>query len=288
MDHMPPLYEQKFSRWRRCYVIDIKTDHVIRRMWPRVSSGMTSAPLTLDAFGVIPLAGTRKAPRLQRSEIVATSLASAGMPERPIGMQHALPVEIEAGGQLSDQRLPGESARMTALLSGLAQSRDQAVFAELFRFYAPRLKSYLRRLGSDDLIAEEIVQETMAAVWNKAALFDPTKANASTWIFTIARNLRIDLIRREKRPMIDDTELSDIPDQEQLPDQLLAQAQRAVAIRTAMQSLPADQALIVRLSFFEEQPHSAIAETLGLPLGTVKSRLRLAFNRFRKALGDLS
>ena len=189
---------------------------------------------------------------------------------------------------MADQRLPGESARMTALLSGLAQSRDQAVFAELFRFYAPRLKSYLRRLGSDELVAEEIVQETLAAVWNKAALFDPAKANASTWIFTIARNLRIDMIRRERRPIMDDMELAEIPDQEELPDQALSLTQRAAAIRTAMQSLPADQALIVRLSFFEEQPHSAIAETLGLPLGTVKSRLRLAFNRFRKALGDLS
>jgi RNA polymerase sigma-70 factor (ECF subfamily) len=177
---------------------------------------------------------------------------------------------------------------MTALLSGLAQNRDQAVFAQLFQFYAPRLKSYMRRLGSDEETAEEIVQEAMTAVWNKAAMFDPTKANASTWIFTIARNLRIDLIRRERRPLMDDSTFDDIPDQGDLPDQVLSLTQRAAAIRIALATLPADQAQIIRLSFFEEQPHSAIAERLGLPLGTVKSRLRLAFNRFRKALGDLS
>lgn len=189
---------------------------------------------------------------------------------------------------MTDQRLPGESARMTALLSGLAQTRDQAVFAELFKFYAPRLKSYIRRLGSDEMAAEEIVQEAMATVWNKAALFDAGKANASTWIFTIARNLRIDMIRRERRPTVDDGDLAELPDLGDLPDQVLSLSQRATAIRTAMQTLPTDQALIVRMSFFEEQPHSAIAEALNIPLGTVKSRLRLAFNRFRKVLGDLS
>jgi RNA polymerase sigma-70 factor (ECF subfamily) len=177
---------------------------------------------------------------------------------------------------------------MTALLSGLAQTRDQAVFAELFSFYAPRLKSYIRRLGSDEMAAEEIVQEAMATVWNKAALFDAGKANASTWIFTIARNLRIDMIRRERRPTVDDGDLAELPDLGDLPDQVLSLSQRATAIRTAMQTLPTDQALIVRMSFFEEQPHSAIAEALNIPLGTVKSRLRLAFNRFRKVLGDLS
>lgn len=177
---------------------------------------------------------------------------------------------------------------MTALLSGLAQTRDEIAFAELFRFYAPRLKSYLMRLGSDELTADEIVQEAMAAVWNKAALFDASKANASTWIFTIARNLRIDTIRRERRPMIDDSELEEIADENALPDQALSLTQRAAAIHTALESLPEDQALVVRLSFFEEQPHSVIAARLGLPLGTVKSRLRLAFGRFRKALGDLS
>jgi RNA polymerase sigma-70 factor (ECF subfamily) len=211
------------------------------------------------------------------------------MAATPVSRQHiGSRTGSEAGAQLTDQRLPGESARMTALLSGLAQTRDQAVFAELFKFYAPRLKSYIRRLGSDEMAAEEIVQEAMATVWNKAALFDAGKANASTWIFTIARNLRIDMIRRERRPTVDDGDLAELPDLGDLPDQVLSLSQRATAIRTAMQTLPTDQALIVRMSFFEEQPHSAIAEALNIPLGTVKSRLRLAFNRFRKVLGDLS
>ncbi|MDY0873356.1 sigma-70 family RNA polymerase sigma factor [Dongia rigui] len=179
-----------------------------------------------------------------------------------------------------------ESARMTALLSALKAVRDEAVFAELFRHYAPRLKSYMRKLGAPEDVAEELAQEAMASVWRKAHLFDAEKAGAGTWIFSIARNLRIDAFRRQRRPEVDFDDPALVPDEPEAPDALIDQGRQAVAVRAALAALPQEQARIVRLSFYEDKPHAEIAAELGIPLGTVKSRMRLAFQRFRKALGE--
>lgn len=179
----------------------------------------------------------------------------------------------------------GNAHRMTGLLLRVAAS-DRAAFAELYGHYGPRLRIYMRRLGADTVTAEDLVQEAMALVWNKARLFDPAKANANTWIFTIARNRRIDLIRRERRPELDPDDPNLAAEAPVSPEQAIVNRRNVVAIRTALAKLPADQADIIRMSFFEDRPHRAIADTLGVPLGTVKSRLRLAFQRFRKALGE--
>ena len=172
------------------------------------------------------------------------------------------------------------------LILAIASGRDRAAFAELFRHFAPRVKSYMLRLGAPPEMAEELAQETLLTVWRKAALFDPARAGASTWIFTIARNLRIDALRRERRPLIDLPEVD--PEPEATPDVLFDGAERDSRLRRAMTDLPPDQAEVVRLSFFEDKPHSEIAERLGLPLGTVKSRLRLALLKLRAATGDLA
>lgn len=179
-----------------------------------------------------------------------------------------------------------ESARMTALLSALKAVQDEAVFAELFRHYAPRLKSYMRKLGAAEDMAEELAQEAMASVWRKAHLFDAEKAGAGTWIFSIARNLRIDAFRRQRRPEVDFDDPVLVPDEPMPPDAMIDQDRQAVAVRAALAALPKEQARIVHLSFFEDKPHAEIASELGIPLGTVKSRMRLAFQRFRKALGE--
>jgi RNA polymerase sigma-70 factor (ECF subfamily) len=173
------------------------------------------------------------------------------------------------------------------MIGAIAAHADRAAFAALFGHFAPRVKSYMLRLGAPPLQAEELAQETLLTVWRKAAAFDRTKAAPSTWIFTIARNLRIDAARRERRgePVEDP---SDEPDAEPGPDAVLAAAQSEGRIRQALAKLPPEQADVVRLSFFSDKPHAEIAAQLQLPLGTVKSRLRLAMGRLRDLLGDLA
>lgn len=173
---------------------------------------------------------------------------------------------------------------MTALLATVGAKRDRAAFKVIFVHFAPRVKSYLLRLGASDALADDLAQEAMLTIWRKAELFDPAKASASTWIFTIARNLRIDAIRRERRPEFDPNDPALVPDDEMPPDTRLLRDHDDARVRGALTKLSADQAQVVRMSFFAEKPHSEIAKELGLPLGTVKSRLRLAMAHIKNAL----
>jgi RNA polymerase sigma-70 factor (ECF subfamily) len=181
-----------------------------------------------------------------------------------------------------------DAAQLGVLLRAVAEQQDRAAFRALFVHFAPRLKSYLVRLGSSGALAEDIVQETMLMLWRKAPLFDPSKAAVSTWVFTIARNLRIDAARREHHPELDPNDPALVPDGPDAPDAGLDQAQYDLRLREAMTRLPREQREIVELSFFADKPHAAIASELGLPLGTVKSRLRLAMGRLRISLGRQS
>lgn len=166
----------------------------------------------------------------------------------------------------------------------VAARRDRESFRALFLYFAPRVKSYFLHRGMAAQLADELAQETLLVVWRKAERFDPTRGSASTWIFTIARNLRIDQLRRTGK-LPDDYR----PEEETAasPGDEYCAAERDGRIGQALKGLPADQAEVIRLSFFEEKPHPAIAAELGIPLGTVKSRLRLAMNRLRAALEDL-
>jgi RNA polymerase sigma-70 factor (ECF subfamily) len=178
-----------------------------------------------------------------------------------------------------------EQTVYSARIVSIAQHGDKAAFAELFSFYAPRIKGFFMRGGMAPGQAEELAQETMLMVWRKAALFDPARASASTWIFTIARNLRIDAIRREGYPaqyLLEDPE----PELEPSPSDGLLKAESEERIRIALKSLSPDQVNVIHLHYFDEKPHSEIARALNLPLGTVKSRLRLAMRRLRSLLGE--
>jgi RNA polymerase sigma-70 factor (ECF subfamily) len=161
------------------------------------------------------------------------------------------------------------------LLILVAEIQSHDAFAQLYRHFAPRLKSYLMRGGASDSLAEDVAQEAMATAWRKAALFDPAKANVSTWLFTIARNLRIDRIRRESRPEPDPNDPAFVPEPLPSPDRVITAQQNADIIQHALADLPDAQREAVMLSFFEEASHAAIAERLQVPLGTVKSRIRL-------------
>jgi RNA polymerase sigma-70 factor (ECF subfamily) len=175
----------------------------------------------------------------------------------------------------------------SAWIADIAERRSRESFALLFSRFAPRVKSYLLKLGARPELAEELAQETLLTVWRKAAYFDPNRASAATWIFTIARNLRIDALRRERHPEALENAPELAPVEAQPADAIVVALQRLNRVREAMGDLSADQVEVVRLSFFEEKPHSEISEDLGLPLGTVKSRLRLAMARLRTRLEDL-
>jgi RNA polymerase sigma-70 factor (ECF subfamily) len=172
------------------------------------------------------------------------------------------------------------------LMGRVASAGDRGAFERLFAYFAPRVKSYLMRVGAPADLAEDLAQETMLKVWRKARLFDPAKASASTWIFTIARNLRIDAARRAAKPQLDPEDPAIAPVEEPRADAVVERATRDEKIRVAFNALPPAQYEVVRLHFMEDAAHSEIAERLNLPLGTVKSRLRLAFEKIRKELGD--
>ena len=187
-----------------------------------------------------------------------------------------------AGETLSD----AERARFADLLVAVATQQDRNAYAELFAYYAPRVKSYLLRLGADSALAEEIAQDVMVTVWRKAGLFDRAQASVSTWIFRIARNRRIDLFRRSKRPELDPEEEMVLPSGVPAPDARIETMETEGRVRAAMKDLPEEQVLLLKLAFYEGLSHSEIAARLGTPLGTVKSRIRLAFARMKARLGD--
>jgi RNA polymerase sigma factor (sigma-70 family) len=178
---------------------------------------------------------------------------------------------------------PGE---MSALLVDIAQTRDRQKFARLFEYYAPRIKAYLMRQGTEGAAAEELSQEAMLLVWRKADSFDPEKASAGTWIYTIVRNLRIDALRKQRRPEFNIEDPAFVPDPPPRPDDVMVSDQLERQVRNALSQLPEEQAAVVRMSFFEDKAHGEIAAQLSLPLGTVKSRLRLAMRRLQPLLEE--
>lgn len=167
-------------------------------------------------------------------------------------------------------------------LYAVANRSDRSAFARLFEYFSPRLIAFFARAGLPREAAEEVTQETMIAVWTKASLYDPANAGVATWVYTIARNARIDRLRREGRRTRVETGAADEEVQLDVSgeDYLLA-GERDERVRLAVETLPRDQAAVVRMSFFADKPHSEIARELGVPLGTVKSRLRLAMAKIR-------
>jgi RNA polymerase sigma-70 factor (ECF subfamily) len=183
---------------------------------------------------------------------------------------------------------PSDTASREADILAVALRRDRAAFTRLFRYYAPRLKAYLRRIGAAEPMAEDLAQEVMVLVWQRAQQFDPQKAGLGTWVYTIARNRWIDALRRERRPEhLADEPASDI-DPSPRGDELAEMRQVQREIERAIGELPAEQAQLLRIFYFEDKTHSVIAAELGLPLGTVKSRLRLALGKMRVRLGGLA
>jgi RNA polymerase sigma-70 factor (ECF subfamily) len=177
-------------------------------------------------------------------------------------------------------------------IEAVATERDRASFIALFEHFAPRVKTFMLRSGASEAMAEEIAQETMLTVWRKANLFVSGSSGAAAWIYTIARNLRIDALRREQRGQAGKSEGESDNDNmrivELTPEAQFAAAQSEENVRRAMARLSDEQMRVIELFFYEEKTHSEIAEQLQIPLGTVKSRLRLAVARLRALLEEAS
>ena len=164
----------------------------------------------------------------------------------------------------------------------IRNAQDQAAFAELFRHFAPRVKAFLMKSGADAAQAEECMQEVMATIWQKAHLFDPSRASVATWIFTVARNRRIDMLRRQRRPEPEDLPWG--PEAEPDQEDVVVFQQESDLLRRALADLPGAQRELVERAYFGDMSHREIADATGLPLGTIKSRIRLALDRLRHAM----
>jgi RNA polymerase sigma factor (sigma-70 family) len=179
-----------------------------------------------------------------------------------------------------------DGRRLAELVRRIAAASDRAAFAELFEVLAPRVKSFLIRQGSDGGTAEELAQEVMLSVWHRAGQFDPEQAAVTTWVYTIARNRRIDWVRRERWVEADRADPLFVEEKVDSAEADVETAERQTRLHQAIADLPEEQAQLIYMAFFQDKAHSGIAVERNLPLGTVKSRLRLAMTRLKKALGS--
>ncbi|TMV04980.1 sigma-70 family RNA polymerase sigma factor [Ruegeria sediminis] len=194
------------------------------------------------------------------------------------------------GGKISTGRKRVTEVQETLATQGewvahvrrIRDAQDQSAFAELFRHFAPRVKAFLIRSGSDAAMAEECAQEVMATLWHKAHLFDPARASVATWVFTIARNKRIDYLRKQRRPEPEDLYWG--PEAEPEQADVISLQQETEQLRSALKVLPKAQRELIEKAYFGDLSHREIAAETGLPLGTIKSRIRLALDRLRHAM----
>lgn len=221
-------------------------------------------------------------PRPPERRIEAMQLICASqLSDRPV--IHRRPRRTRKKGTVELGRAKFSAEDAAALLSRVAAG-DRASFAALFGLLAPKVKAYLVGLGTDLSTAEDLSQEVMLTIWRKAPQFDPQRASPMTWAFVIARNRWIDSLRRERSSLTYGQTPPERPDEAALADEILAGRDGDARTRLAVARLNSEQQEVIRRSFFDEQPHAAIAQALGLPLGTVKSRLRIAFAKLRKSV----
>ncbi|MFZ0099290.1 MAG: sigma-70 family RNA polymerase sigma factor [Gemmobacter sp.] len=180
------------------------------------------------------------------------------------------------------ERASADEQNWTALLLAVRDRQDKAAFAALFRHFAPRVKGFLMKSGMSAALAEECAQDVLATLWQKSHLFDPTRASVATWVFTIARNRRIDAARRAARPEPEDLPWG--PEAEPDQQETLEMAQETERLGAALARLPEAQRALIEKAYFGELTHTEIAAETGLPMGTIKSRIRLALDKLRAQL----
>ncbi|MEL6958602.1 MAG: sigma-70 family RNA polymerase sigma factor [Pseudomonadota bacterium] len=205
----------------------------------------------------------------KRASAAQNAARSVGLPE---------PKLVKAEGVVTSTSKPDRLAWVNHLIA-IRDNKDQSAFADVFGHFAPRVKAFLMKSGASADLAEEVTQEVMATLWRKAHMFDPTKASVSTWIFTIARNRKIDILRKQRRPEPED--LGWGPEADPAQEDVLALQQESEQLGEALAALPEKQRDLIVRAYYGDLSHSEIAEQTGLPLGTIKSRIRLALDRLR-------
>ena len=173
----------------------------------------------------------------------------------------------------------GDGTDWAGLMIRVRDHQDRAAFAALFRHFAPRVKGFLMKSGAGATLAEECAQDVMATLWQKAHLFDPARASVATWVFTIARNRRIDALRKARRAEPEELDWGPEPEPDQA--EVMETQQETERLGRALAGLPERQRSLIERAFYGELSHSEIAAETGLPLGTIKSRIRLALDRLR-------
>ena len=189
------------------------------------------------------------------------------------------------GTALSDQRRRNQVHEQ--LLARVAENRDKTAFSELFGHFGPLLKGFMMKKGAGAELAEDLAQDAMVLVWRKAGLYSPSRGSVSTWIFTIARNLRIDKFRRTGAYHFADIADFELESDEPANDDQVNAKQEVARVSAAIGQLPEDQRQVIHMAYIDDLTQMEIAEKLGQPLGTVKSRMRLAYQKLHRTLEDL-
>ncbi len=214
-------------------------------------------------------------------------MIKANMPSKGQGMVKNR--AISDTDSASDVSLSDEISH-EELLTRVGQNKDREAFIQLFTYFGPRVKSYLLKQGASEDQAEEVMQDAMILMWRRASTYDPKKAKASTWIFTVARNRRIDILRKNSRSefLSDATVIEQTQTDENEPsaEDIYAQRQESDSLREHIETLPKEQMELVEMAYFQDKSHQEIADETDIPLGTVKSRIRLALGKLRKKIED--
>ncbi len=197
-------------------------------------------------------------------------------------MSASTPGQDQGRDKSADRRAQEATAWVEDMLL-IRDHKDREAFARLFAHFAPRVKGFLMKSGTEGQLAEDCAQDVMVTVWRKAHLYDPARATVATWVFTIARNRRIDAARRDRRPEPEDLGWGPEPDATQ--EDSVALQQETEQLGAALKALPAKQRDLIERAYFGDLSHKEIAEATGLPLGTIKSRIRLALDKLRHAMG---
>jgi RNA polymerase sigma-70 factor (ECF subfamily) len=191
-------------------------------------------------------------------------------------------LNAERGRDRVSQPTEPQFTEQTRQMLAVRDRRDREAFGQLFDYFAPRLKAVAMRSGAGSAAAEDIAQDVMLTIWHKADRFDPHRAQVSAWIFQIARNRRVDIARKENRPVPEEMKIADGIEDDAA--QIMAIEQETGELKTALSRLKPDQREMIEKAYLGELTHKEISDTTGLALGTVKSRIRLGLERLRHEL----